>query len=138
MELPLKQKPGKMKTTVTPKFKTVDEYQSFLPADTKNIFKQLRKIVKDAAPGAEEVISYNIPGLKLHGGLISFAMWKEHYSLYPRSAKMEAAIKELEGYAGAKGTIKFPLDQPIPFDLIERIIMFRVKETLEKAAVKKK
>ena len=125
-----------MKTTVTPKFKTVDEYQSFLPANTKNIFKHLRKIVKDAAPGAEEVISYNIPGLKLHGGLISFAMWKEHYSLYPRSAKMEAAIKELANYEGAKGTIKFSLDQPIPSKLITRIIRFQVKENLERKKAK--
>jgi len=125
-----------MKATATPKFKTVDEYQSFLPANTKNIFKQLRKIVKDAAPGAEEVISYNIPGLKLHGGLISFAMWKEHYSLYPRSAKMEAAIKELANYEGAKGTIKFSLDQPIPSKLITRIIRFQVKENLERKKAK--
>ncbi len=114
------------------KFKTVNEYQSSLPATTKEIFRELRKIINAAAPGAEETISYGIPCLKYHGGLVWFAMWKTHYSLYPKSAKMEAAIKELSGYDGAKGTIKMPIDQPIPAALITRIVKFRIKENLEK------
>lgn len=132
------QKPGKMKTTPTAavKFKTVNDYQSSLPANAKTIFKELRKIVNDAAPGAEEVISYNIPCLKLHGGLIWFAMWKEHFSLYPKSASMEKAIPELSEYDGAKGTIKFPVNQPIPTKLITKIIRFRIKENLEQQKVK--
>ena len=125
-----------MKPTALPKFRTVDEYEMFLPATAKSIFNQLRKIVKDAAPGAQEVISYNMPGLKINGGLISFAMWKEHFSIYPRTAKMEAAIKELAGYEGAKGTIKFPLDEPVPTKLITRIVKFQVKENLQRQKAK--
>jgi uncharacterized protein YdhG (YjbR/CyaY superfamily) len=126
----------KATTTAAAKFKTVDEYQSSLPANTKNIFKQLRKIVNDAAPGAEETISYNIPCLKFHGGLIWFAMWKEHFSLYPKSARMATAIPELSAYDGAKGTIKFPLDQPIPAKLITKVIKFRIQENLEEKKLK--
>src|SRR5258705_7815520 len=109
-----------MKTTST-KFKTVDEYISALPARTKGILKEVRKTIKQAAPQAEELISYNIPSFKLHGGLIWYAAWKEHISVYPRSSRMEASIKELSEYKGAKGTIKFPIDKPIPFDLISKI-----------------
>lgn len=120
-----------MKASATAKFKTVNEYQSSLSENRKVVFRDLRKILNDAAPGAEETISYNIPCLKFHGGLIWFAMWKSHYSLYPKSAKMEAAIKELSRFEGAKGTIKFPIDQPLPEKLITRIIKFRIKENLE-------
>ena len=126
-----------MKATST-KFKTVDEYLSALPANTKGILKEVRKTIKQAAPQAEELISYNIPAFKLFGGLIWYAAWKEHISLYPRSSRMEAFIKELSEYEGSKGTIKFPIDKPIPFDLISKIAKFRVKENLEEAKVKKK
>jgi uncharacterized protein YdhG (YjbR/CyaY superfamily) len=120
------------------KFKTVDEYLSALPAKTKLILKQVRKTIKQAAPQAEELISYNIPSFKMNGGLIWYAAWKEHISLYPRSPGMEASIKELSEYEGAKGTIKFPIDRPIPFDLIRKIVKFRVKENLEEAKSKMK
>jgi len=126
-----------MKATST-KFKTVDEYLSALPANTKGILKEVRKTIKQAAPQAEEMISYNMPAFKLFGGLIWYAAWKEHISLYPRSSRMEAFIKELSEYEGSKGTIKFPIDKPIPFDLISKIAKFRVKEILEEAKVKKK
>ncbi len=126
-----------MKATST-KFKTVDEYLSALPANTKGILKEVRKTIKQAAPQAEEMISYNMPAFKLFGGLIWYAAWKEHISLYPRSSRMEAFIKELSEYEGSKGTIKFPIDKPIPFDLISKIAKFRVKENLEEAKVKKK
>ena len=120
------------------KFKTVDEYISALPANTKSIFKEVRKTIKQAAPQAEEVISYNMPSFKLYGGLIGYAAWKEHISLYPRTSRMEASIKEIAEYEGGKGTIKFPIDGPIPFDLIRKIIKFRIKETFEKTKAKKK
>jgi uncharacterized protein YdhG (YjbR/CyaY superfamily) len=126
-----------MKAT-SAKFKTVDEYLSALPANTKVILKEVRKTIKQAAPQAEELISYNIPSFKLHGGLIWYAAWKEHISVYPRSSRMDASIKELSEYEGAKGTIKFPIDKPIPFDLISKIVKFRVKENLEDGKAKKK
>jgi len=121
-----------MKATSTTKFKTADEYISALPVNAKSILKEVRKTIKQAAPQAEELISYNIPAFKLHGGLIWYAAWKDHISLYPRTARMEASIKELSAYEGAKGTIKFPIDQPIPFALITKIVKFRVKENIEK------
>jgi uncharacterized protein YdhG (YjbR/CyaY superfamily) len=127
-----------MKASSNIKFKTVDEYLSTLPANTKSIFEELRKTIKEAAPQAEELISYNIPAFKLHGGLIWYAAWKEHISLYPRTSRMEAFIKELSEYEGSKGTIKFPIDRPIPFALISKIVKFRVQENLEKVKTKAK
>jgi uncharacterized protein YdhG (YjbR/CyaY superfamily) len=126
-----------MKATST-KFKTVDEYLSALPANAKAILQEFRKTIKQAAPQAEELISYNMPAFTLYGGLIWYAAWKEHISLYPRTARMEASIKELSEYEGSKGTIKFPMDKPLPFSLITKIVKFRVKENLEKAKVKRK
>ena len=120
------------------KFKTVDEYLSALPTKTKAILKEVKKTIQQEVPEAEEMISYNIPAFKWHGGLISYAAWKEHISLYPRSSAMEAAIKELSEYEGSKGTIKFPIDRPIPFNLIKKIVKFRMKQNLEKAKAKKK
>jgi len=120
------------KPSASMKFKTVDEYLSALPPNTKGILKEVRKTIKQAAPGAEELISYNIPAFKLNGGLIWYAAWKEHVSLYPRTSPMEASIKELAEYEGSKGTTKFPLDRPIPFNLITKIVKFRVKENIAK------
>jgi uncharacterized protein YdhG (YjbR/CyaY superfamily) len=127
-----------MKATSTTKFKTVHEYISALPVKTKSILKEVRKTIKQAAPQAAELISYNIPTFKLHGGLIWYAAWKDHISLYPRTARMEASIKELSAYEGARGTIKFPIDQPIPFALITKIVKFRVKENMEKTKINAK
>ena len=127
-----------MKASSNTKFKTVDEYLSALPANTKSILKELRKTIKQAAPQAEELISYNIPSFKFHGGLIWYAAWKEHISLYPRTSRMEASIKELSEYEGSKGTIIFPIDRPMPFNLISKIVKFRVRENLEKAKTKAK
>ena len=120
------------------KFKTVDEYLSALPANTKAILKELRKTIKQTAPQAEELISYNMPAFKLDGGLVWYAAYKEHIGFYPRSSAIKAFKKELAGYEGAKGTVRFPLDKPLPFDLISKIVKFRVKENLEETKAKKK
>lgn len=128
-----------METTTKAKFKTVDEYLSALPTKTKTILKVLRKTIKQAAPQAEELISYNIPAYKLNGLLIYFAAWKEHVSIYPRTSGMEKAFKkELSGYEGSKGTVKFPINRPIPFSLISKIVKFRVQENLAKSRTKAK
>jgi uncharacterized protein YdhG (YjbR/CyaY superfamily) len=130
------------KTTTKPasgKFKTVEEYAASLPAASKKIFSTFRKTIKQAAPGAEELISYNIPALKLNGMLVYFAAWKEHVSMYPRTAGLEKTFKkEMAKYGVSKGTIKFPTDEPLPLDIISKMVQFRVKENLEKEAAKKK
>ena len=126
-----------MKATST-KFKTVDEYLSALPANTKAILKEMRKTIKQAAPQAEELISYNMPAFRLNGMLVYYAAYKEHIGFYPVSSAIKAFQKELSDYKTSKGTIQFPIDRPLPFGLITKIVKFRVKENLEKAKSKMK
>lgn len=114
------------------KFITTEEYYKSLPVATRKVVKELRKIIKYNAPKVEEVISYNIPAFKLNGKiLIWFAGWKEHVSLYPLSQKMQDSINGLEKYKASKGTIKFPLDKPLPIGLIKKIIRYKVKENID-------
>lgn len=128
-----------MKENATTKFNTVTEYISSLPAKSKVVVKELRKIIKEAAPEAEEVISYNIPSFKYEGGLVYYAAWKDHISIYPRTAALEKALKkELAPYAASKGTLKFPLSEPMPFDLITKIVKIRVQENMHKVKGKAK
>lgn len=120
------------------KFKTVDEYLSALPAKSRTMMKSLRGVIKKAAPEAEEMISYNMPAFKFNGMLVYYAAHKEHIGFYPFSSAIKAFEKDLSGYETSKGTIKFPLDQPIPVGLVNKIIKFRVKENSAKAIAKKK
>jgi uncharacterized protein YdhG (YjbR/CyaY superfamily) len=119
-------------------FKSVDEYIAKHPEDVQAILQRVRSTIRKALPGAEEVISYQIPTYKLHGGyVIYFAGWKRHYSLYPATDHLVAAFKdELAPYEVSKGTIRFPLSQPVPVKLIERIAKFRAKEAAERASAK--
>jgi uncharacterized protein YdhG (YjbR/CyaY superfamily) len=130
----------KMETTSSrPKFKTVSEYMSAVPPGTKTILQTLRKAVKEAAPDAEEMISYNIPTLKLNGTyLIYFAGYKEHVSLYPIPNGNETFKKEISPYVSGKGTIKFPIDKPLPLMLITKIVKFSIKANEERATAKLK
>ena len=117
-----------MEATSNTKFKTLDEYISVLPANTKAIFNELRKIIKQAAPQAEELISYNMPAFKLHGGLVYYAAWKGRIGFYPGTPQIEAAFKkEISEYECSKGTIKFPLNRSIPYDLISKMVKLRVQ-----------
>ena len=125
-----------MKTTGI-KFSTVDEYLSAFPAGTKKILQQVRKTIKQAAPGAEEVISYNMPAFKLNGMLVFFAGYENHIGFYPTPSGIEAFKKELSDYKQAKGSVQFPLDEPMPLDLITKIVKYRVKENAGKATTKK-
>jgi len=125
-----------MKTTSI-KFETVDEYLSAFPKNTRDILKKLRQTIKQAAPQAKEVISYNMPAFKLNGMLVYYAAYKEHIGFYPTPSGIEAFKKELSGYVGAKGSVQFPINKPMPFDLISKIVKFRVRENLEKKKVKK-
>ena len=107
----------------------INEYVAGFPEKTQKFLKQIRKTIKKAAPGAEEKISYAIPTFTIEGKyLIYFAGYKNHISIYPAPRGVEAFKKELSVYKGGKGTIQFPLDKPMPLDLITRIVKFRAKE----------
>ncbi len=112
--------------------KTIDEYISMFPENVQNNLEKLRQTIKESAPGAEEAISYRIPTFKLNGSLVHFAAFKNHIAFFPTSSGREAFKKELSQYKGGKGTIQFPFDEPIPFDLVKRIVKYRVKECLNK------
>jgi uncharacterized protein YdhG (YjbR/CyaY superfamily) len=113
------------------RFKTVTEYISSFPQPAKTMLKQLRDVIKAAAPQAEEKISYNMPAYMLHGRLIYFAGYKNHIGFYPMASGIETFKKEISKYKWAKGSVQFPLDQPLPLDLVNRIVKFRVKQNLE-------
>src|SRR5690242_6107714 len=125
-----------MKTTGI-KFKTVDEYLSAFPASTKKVLQQVRKTIKHAAPDAEELISYNMPAFKLNGVLVFFAGYDNHVGFYPTPSGIEAFKKELSQYTWAKGSVQFPLNEPMPYDLITEIVKYRVKENAGKVKSKK-
>lgn len=119
-------------------FRSVDEYIATHPENVQAILQRVRSTISKAVPGAEEVISYQIPAYKLHGGaVLYFAGWKQHYSIYPVSDDLIEAFKDdLAPYKVSKGTIRFPLSQPVPSTLIGRIAKFRAKEATERARAK--
>ncbi|MFX1276344.1 MAG: iron chaperone [Promethearchaeota archaeon] len=115
------------------KFDNIDEYIESFPEKTQNILKKIRKIIRNIAPEAQEVISYQIPTFKLNGkNLVHFAAYEKHIGFYPTPSGIENFKKELSQYKSAKGSVQFPLNKTIPFDLVERIVEFRVKEQLNK------
>jgi len=116
---------------------TIDEYIAGFPLDVRRLLRQVRATIRKAAPKAEEKISYQIPTLFLHGNLVHFGAFKEHIGFYPAPMGLKEFEKELSKYAGSKGSVRFPLDQPMPLGLITRIVKFRVKKNLERAAGKK-
>jgi uncharacterized protein YdhG (YjbR/CyaY superfamily) len=118
--------------------KSVDEYIASQPEAMRRILKRVRNTIRKAVPGAEEVISYKILAYKLHGGPVLYvAGWKQHYSLYPATGRLVAAFKDdLAPYQVSKGTIRFPLSEPVPVKLIERIAKFRAKEVAERENAK--
>ena len=119
--------------------KNIDEYIAGFPHDVQEILEKIRLTIRKAAPDAEETISYQIPTFTLKGKyLVYFAAYKKHIGLYPAPRGIEKFKKELSVYGGAKGSVRFPLDKPIPFDLISKIVKFRVKENLERAEAKGK
>jgi uncharacterized protein YdhG (YjbR/CyaY superfamily) len=113
-----------------PDFKSIDEYIAAQPASSQVALGRVRCAIRAAAWGAEEGISYKIPAYTLHGSvLLYFAGWKHHYSIYPAGDRLVAAFKgELDPYRASKGTLRFPLSEPVPVKLIERIARFRAKE----------
>ena len=116
----------------------IDEYIAGFPNETQKILKQVRSTIRKAVSGAEETISYGIPTFNLNGQyVIYFAGYKNHVSIYPAPRAHDAFKKILSAYKGGKGTVQFPLDKPIPFGLITRIVKFRIKENAKKVIAKK-
>ena len=110
-------------------FKNIDEYIKTVPEDVQKILEEVRQVIRKAAPHAVEAISYQMPTFKLHGkNLVHFAAWKSHIGFYATPSGNEAFQKELSKYAGAKGSVQFPLSEPMPLKLITDIVRFRVKE----------
>lgn len=121
------------------KFSTVDEYIAGFPPEVKGKLQDLREAIMKAAPKAEEVISYNMPAYKFNGILVYFAAHKKHIGFYPGSGAITGIFKDsLSGYKTSKGTVQFPLDNPLPLPLIKKIVKFRIQENLERAKAKGK
>lgn len=111
----------------------IDTFIAAYPKETQKILEQMRQTIKKAAPGAEETICYGIPTFTFHGNLVHFSAFKTHIGFYPTPSGITAFKKELSVYKSAKGSVQFPLDKPLPLDLITNIVTFRVKENLKKA-----
>ncbi len=117
--------------------KSIDEYIERFPGNIQVMLQKIRLTIKRAAPDAKEAISYQIPTFKLGGNLVHFAAFAKHISFFPTSSGIATFKKELEGYETSKGTVRFPIGKPIPYELISKITKFRVKEVIEKGKKRK-
>jgi len=118
-------------------FTSIDDYIATFPADAQKKLRKIRATIKAAAPAADEKISYQMPTFALNGNLVHFAAYKKHIGFYPAPRGIEKFKKELSVYAGAKGSVQFPLDKPIPYVLISKIVKYRVQQNLTKVKNKK-
>lgn len=112
-------------------FQSIDEYIAGFPADVQEKLQQLRAAIQAAAPAAQEKISYQMPTFYLYGNLVHFAAFKKHIGFYPTPSGITSFAKELSGYQNAKGSVQFPLDQPLPLELISEMVKFRVLENVQ-------
>lgn len=117
-------------------FKSIDEYMAQFSPEVQEKLDALRKVIKESAPDAQEKISYQMPTFVLHGNLVYFAAFKNHIGFYPTPSGIEAFKKQLTGFKTAKGSVQFPLDKPLPYDLVREIVKFRVAENIMKAKEK--
>lgn len=118
-------------------FRSIDEYIATFPEEIQTLLEAVRATIKSAAPDAKEQISYQMPAFVLNGNLVYFAAWKNHIGFYPASSSVPEAFKdELSRYEGTPGAVKFPISQPLPLELISKIVQFRVTENLNIAAAK--
>ena len=125
-----------MATRMNTSIETIDEYIAQFPKDVQVMLEKMRTIIHKAAPKAEEAMAYGIPTFKLNGNLVHFGGYKSHIGFYPAPSGIEAFKKELAKYEGSKGTIRFPLDKPLPATLITKVVKFRVTKNMEKAKKK--
>lgn len=131
-----------MNTTMTKKeitaIKDIESYIAGFPATTQVLLQQIRNAIKEAAPDATETINYQMPTFQLHGNLVHFAGYKKHIGFYPAPSGIAAFESEIAQWSYAKGSVQFPLNEPLPLELIQRIVAFRVIENNEKKAARKK
>lgn len=118
-------------------YESIDDYISKFPTEVQEILMTLRKVIKESAPDAKEKISYQMPTFALHGNLVHFAAFKNHIGFYPAPSGIEAFKEELSVYKGAKGSVQFPINKPLPYELISKIVKFRVAENIKKAEDKR-
>jgi len=116
----------------------IDEYIADFPPDVQKLLQKMRMTIRKAAPQAEEAIKYGIPTFTLNGNLVHFGGYKSHIGFYPAPRGIEKFKKELSRYEGGKGTVQFPFDEPLPIDLITKIVKFRVSQNLEYTRARKK
>lgn len=114
-------------------YNSIDEYISQFPPEIQGILESLRRVIKEAAPEAKEKISWKMPTFELHGNLVHFAAHKNHIGFYPGPSGIEAFKSYFEGYKSSKGAVQFPIKEPMPYDLITRIVKFRAAENIKKA-----
>lgn len=112
----------------------IDEYIAASSSGVRTILRKIRRIIRAAAPDAQELFSYRMPAFRLHGILVYFAAFKDHIGFYPPISGDERLEKDLSPFMGPKGNLKFPLDQPIPYTLIRRIVLLRVKQDRARTA----
>jgi uncharacterized protein YdhG (YjbR/CyaY superfamily) len=113
-------------------YKTIDDYIRSFPPEVQSLLEKLRQSIRKAAPEAVEAISYRMPAFKLNGVLVYFAAYKKHIGFYPTGSGIKSFKTELSAYVTSKGTVQFPLDKPIPYALVEKIVAFRVRENSAK------
>jgi uncharacterized protein YdhG (YjbR/CyaY superfamily) len=119
-------------------FQSIDVYILQFPPEVQEILNTLREVIKESAPGAVEKISYQMPTFALHGNLVHFAAYKKHIGFYPAASGIAAFKNELSAYKGAKGSVQFPIEKPLPYELISEIVKYRVDENIKKAESKLK
>ena len=120
------------------KFNSIDEYIGLYPSEVQDILTTLRKVIKESAPEATEKISYQMPTFAMHGNLVHFAAYKKHIGFYPAASGVAAFTDKLVEYKTSKGAIQFPIDKPLPYELIREIVQFRVDENMKRAEDKLK
>ncbi len=113
-------------------YKSIDEYIKSFPTNIQDILNKLRQTIREVAPQAEEVISYQMPAFKQNGTLVWFGAHKSHIGFYPKASGIEAFKAELASYKVSKGAVQFPINKPIPYDLVKRMVIFRLKENVKK------
>lgn len=116
--------------------RSIDDYIAQFSPDIQEKLKTLRNVIKEAAPGAQEKISWQMPTFVLHGNLVHFAVHKRHIGFYPGPSGIDAFAQELSRYKRSKGAVQFPIDKPLPYELVSKIVRFRVAENVRLAADK--